>query len=127
MTLRIYANARRLFGSKLMDWNADFMRCALPPAAYIPNIEVDTSITSIGTLQADVALTAQFVTSDGWMSCDTIYIPLAPANVILSRLTIYRQSDGVLVFDLAFPAVTLTSPGPIILKSSINAKGLARL
>jgi len=128
MALRIFATARKLFATKGIDWSLDAARCAVPASSYVPDMELHSSVSLASPLLAEVALTAQGVALDGWLTCAPISILNVPSAVSIQRVLFYRILDGLLLFDMTFPAIVFTvTSNSLFIQQASDAKGLCRL
>jgi hypothetical protein len=123
----IYACARTAFSKKQFDWESEAVRCAIPRLGYVPNLETDTNISQASPLRGFVDVTSRVVSSVGWLQHDLITFAGIPVNENFDRVTMYRVSDGLLLFDVPFPTINLPASVPLTMPLDVSSIGLGRV
>jgi hypothetical protein len=127
MAVSIFATARAAFATKQIDWRNDTMRCVIPRAGYALALESDTVLSNIEPIRGFTQVTQPVITSLGWFQCDPIFIDDVPPGGVVNMAIIHRVSNGMLVFAISMPAVTLPAVGPMMILPALDAPGFCRL
>lgn len=127
MGITIYNCARQEFATAGMDWELDAMRCAIPILGYAPDLAGDTSISRISPMRRFIDVTGRSVDIAGWLKCDLLLFATIPVGENIDRVTIYRVSDGMLLFDISFPVINVPTSVPLVLMQDVSSPGLCRL
>lgn len=128
MTVRPYDRARFEAATGLFDWAAQQMSVVIPAAGYVPNLEIDTTVTVIQPFRsASIALLDQAVSPGGWLQCQPMIIGDIPVNEVIDQVVVYRSSDNALMFHISFPPVSSKTGEPLIIFYGVNSVGFGRL
>jgi hypothetical protein len=127
MTTSIYNIARRSFALALVNWQANPFQAAIPKLGYVFSVGGHSNITSCQPLRSTTLISSRTVDTAGWFLCDPVQFDDTPINENIDQIIFYRQTDGLLLLNISFPAIKSSVSKPLILLKGASRPGICRL